>query len=242
MKLVKVYSDGLFKNVSFNEGYNVILATIHNRESKKDTHNLGKTSLLVVIDFMLLCTYSKKNHPVLSNPIFKNQRFGLEVKLNNGKYLIIKRGLDTPSKISFKLNDVMSSDFSFPNEWDYEDVAFEKARERLNEYLGFDVLTKWPYRKSISYFLRTQKDYLDVFQLNKFKGKQIQWKPFVFDLLGFNGELIKENLQIYEDIKIKKEKIQTLQQQARIGIDERDKIVGLIDLISEKKKANRIGN
>ena len=41
MKLIKVFSDGPFKNVKFNEGYNIVLATIHDKENKKDTHNLG---------------------------------------------------------------------------------------------------------------------------------------------------------------------------------------------------------
>ena len=39
MKLIKIFSDGQFKNVKFNEGYNVVLATIHDKENKKDTHN-----------------------------------------------------------------------------------------------------------------------------------------------------------------------------------------------------------
>lgn len=236
MKLMKVYSDGEFKNVSFNDGFNIVLATIHDCEHKKDTHNLGKTSLLVVIDFLLLCTYDKKNHPVLSNPIFADQRFGLEIKLNNGKYLVIKRGLNSPSKVSFKLNEVALPNFSFPNEWDYEDMAFKTAQNQLNEYLGFDVLTKWTYRKSISYFLRTQKDYLDVFQLNKFTGKHIYWKPFVFDLLGFNGELVSEKLKIDEDINKKEVEILTLQRQASIDVAERDKILGLIDIKLEEKR------
>lgn len=240
MKLVKVYSDGQFKNVSFNEGYNIVLATIHDRENKKDTHNLGKSSLLIVVDFLLLCPYNKKKHPVLSNPIFEGQRFALEIKLNNGKYLVIKRGLDTPSKISFKLNDEVLPDFIFPKEWDYEDMAFDAAQKQLNKYLEYNVLTKWSYRKSISYFLRTQKDYLDVFQLNKFTGKHIYWKPFVFDLLGFNGELVAKKLQIDEDIKTKRGDILTLQRQASIDVTERDKIVGLIDIKSEEKKQTEL--
>jgi uncharacterized protein YydD (DUF2326 family) len=235
MKLVKVFSDGQFKNVRFNEGYNIVLATIHDRKNKKDTHNLGKTSLLVVIDFLLLCSYSK-NHPVLSNPIFDGQEFGLEIKLNNGKYLVIKRGLDAPSKISFKINEVSLPDFEFPENWDYENMAFETAQKQLNEYLGYDVLTKWPYRKSISYFLRTQKDYLDVFQLDKFKGRHIFWKPFVFDLLGFDGKMVTEKLNIDDCIKTKKEEILTLQKKASINIAERDKILGLIDIKRDEKK------
>lgn len=234
MKLIKVFSDGQFKNVKFNEGYNVILATIHDKENKKDTHNLGKTSLLVVIDFLLLSRFSNKS-PILTNPIFSKQTFFLELLLNSGKYLIIRRGIEKPSKISFKLNDFPLNNFIIPTEWDEENVAFETAQSMLNTYLGYDVLTNWSYRKSISYFLRSQKDYLDVFQLNKFKGKNITWKPFVFDLLGFDGNLVEKKLKSDDEIVAKKNEIATLQKQASIDIGERDKIVGLIEIKFEEK-------
>lgn len=236
MKLIQVFSDGPFKNIKFNEGYNVVLATIHDKENKKDTHNLGKTSLLVVIDFLLLSSFSKKS-PILSNPIFSKQTFFLEILLNSGKYLVIRRGLEKPSKISFKLNEHPLTNFDIPTEWDEENVALETAKEMLNTHLGYDVLTHWLYRKSISYFLRSQKDYLDVFQLNKFKGKHIDWKPFVFDLLGFDGSLVEKKLQCDDDIAAKKSEITTLQKQASIDIAERDKIIGLIEIKSEEKRS-----
>ena len=234
MKLIKVFSDGPFKNVKFNEGYNIVLATIHDKENKKDTHNLGKTSLLVVIDFLLLSTFTKKS-PILANPIFSTQTFFLELLLNSGKYLVIRRGIEKPSKISFKLNEIPLTNFDIPTEWDEENVAFEEAKDMLNTFLGYDVLTNWPYRKSISYFLRSQKDYLDVFQLNKFKGKHIGWKPFVFDLLGFDGSLVEKKLHCDDEIVEKKTEIATLQKQASIDIAERDKIIGLIEIKSEEK-------
>lgn len=235
MKIIKVFSDGPFKNVKFNEGYNVILATIHDKANKKDTHNLGKTSLLVVIDFLLLSAFSKKS-PILTNPVFSTQTFFLELLLNSGKYLVIRRGIEKPSKISFKLNDFPLDSFDIPTEWDEDNVAFESAQEMLNTYLGYDVLTNWSYRKSISYFLRSQKDYLDVFQLNKFKGKHITWKPFVFDLLGFDGSLVERKLQCDEEIEAKKKEIATLQKQASIDIAERDKIVGFIEIKTEERE------
>ena len=234
MKLIKVFSDGPFKNVKFNEGYNIVLATIHDKENKKDTHNLGKTSLLVVIDFLLLSTFTKKL-PILANPIFSTQTFFLELLLNSGKYLVIRRGIEKPSKISFKLNEIPLTNFDVPTEWDEENVAFEEAKNMLNTFLGYDVLTNWPYRKSISYFLRSQKDYLDVFQLNKFKGKHIGWKPFVFDLLGFDGSLVEKKLHCDDEIVVTKSEIATLQKQASIDIAERDKIIGLIEIKSEEK-------
>ena len=241
MKLIKVFSNGPFKNVKFSEGYNIVLATIHDKTNKKDTHNLGKTSLLVVIDFLLLSTFSKKS-PVLTNPIFSTQTFFLELLLNSGKYLIIRRSVAKPSKISFKINDAPLNNFDIPTEWDEENIAFETAQDMLNSYLDYDVLTNWSYRKSISYFLRSQKDYLDVFQLNKFQGKHLTWKPFVFDLLGFDGNLVKQKLLCDDEIETKKNAIETLQKQASIDVAERDKIVGLIEIKTDEKnqKANEI--
>ena len=188
MRLLKIFSDKNFKNVRLNEHFNVVLAKIQDKTNKNDTHNLGKTSLIHVINFLLLGEF-QKNKGLLSNSIFYGQTFYLEIKLNNGQHLIIRRDINSPSKISFKLNDIELNNFIPPAEWDEEDMAFDKAKEKLNEYLDFDVLTNWTYRKSITYFLRTQQDYLDVYQLNKFKGRHIDWKPFVFELLGFNGKL-----------------------------------------------------
>ena len=234
MKLLKVFSDGPFKNVEFNEGYNVVLATIHDKQNKKDTHNLGKTSLLVVIDFLLLSTFSK-NSPILNNPIFASQSFFLEIILNSGKYLVLRRSVEKASKVSFKVNDAPLDGFLIPLEWDFENIPFEKAQDNLNTYLGYDVLTKWSYRKSISYFLRSQKDYLDVFQLNKFKGKHITWKPFVFDLLGFDGSLVEKKLNCDAEIETKQREIEILQRQASVDVAARDKILGLIDIKTEEK-------
>lgn len=235
MKLVKIFSDRKFKNTKFNEHYNIVLGNIFDTTHKKDTHNLGKTSLLVLIDFMLLCDFEKKG--LLADSGFQGQTFYLEIKLNDGRYLIIKRGLQEPTKISFKCNDTPLPDFIPPSEWDEERVSFNNAQNILNEYLGFNILSEYKYRKSITYFLRTQKDYLDEFQLGKFaKGKQSYWKPFVFSLLGFDGSLINTKLEKDETIEQKEKEISTLQKQANIDIAEKDKIIGLIDVKNEQKK------
>ncbi|MDR0604329.1 MAG: hypothetical protein LBG80_08525 [Bacteroidales bacterium] len=234
MKLLKIFSDKHFRNLRFNEHFNVVLASIQDKVNKKDTHNLGKTSLIHVINFLLLDSFTKKRG-LLSNPIFTGQTFYLEIQLNNGKCLVIKRSINTASKISFKLNDLELADAIPPTDWDEVDIPFEKAKEKLNEYLGFDVLTKWTYRKSITYFLRTQQDYLDVFQLNKFKGKDGDWKPFVFELLCFNGDLIKHKLEMEQKAKNIKNIISTLKQEANINIDEKDRLLGLLDIRQQEK-------
>jgi len=57
MKLCKIYSNDetQFHNIEFQDGLNVILAEITDRsKTDKDTHNLGKTLLISLIDFLLL--------------------------------------------------------------------------------------------------------------------------------------------------------------------------------------------
>ena len=228
MKISKIYSNKNFKNIEFNEKFNAIVAFIES-DKKEDTHNLGKTSLIRVIDFLLLSSFDKNTDKLLGNDIFIGQEFYGELKLNNGKYLLIKRSINTPTKISFKLNDSKLNNFELDIDWD-EELTLKKAKARLNEYLDFNILPNWDYRKSITYFLRSQQDYLDVFKLNKFKGKHKDWKPFVFDLLGFDGKLILEKLEIEEEIDLLKGKVKTLKLEAQIDTSEKDRLEGLLEI------------
>ena len=228
MKISKIYSNKNFKNIEFNEKFNAIVAFIES-DKKEDTHNLGKTSLIRVIDFLLLSNFEKSTDKLLGNDIFIGQEFYGELKLNNGKYLLIKRSINTPTKISFKLNDSKLNNFELDIDWD-EELTLKKAKARLNEFLNFNILPNWDYRKSITYFLRSQQDYLDVFKLNKFKGKHKDWKPFVFDLLGFDGKLILEKLEIEEEIDLLKGKVKTLKLEAQIDTSEKDRLEGLLEI------------
>jgi uncharacterized protein YydD (DUF2326 family) len=228
MKISKIYSNKNFKNIELNDKFNAVVAFIES-DKKDDTHNLGKTSLIRVIDFLLLSSFDKNKDKLLGNNIFIGQEFYGELKLNDGKYLLIKRSINTPTKISFKLNDSKLDGFIFDIAWD-EELTLKKAKARLNECLDFNVLLNWDYRKSITYFLRSQQDYLDVFKLNKFKGKHKDWKPFVFDLLGFNGNLILEKLEVEEEIDDLKKKIQILRLEAQIDTSEKDRLEGLLEI------------
>lgn len=234
MKLVKIFSNKNFKNIEFNQHFNIVLATIFDTSKKNDTHNLGKSSLISVINFLLLGSFDKKKD-LLSNEVFKGQVFYIELELNNGEYLVIKRSVNNASKISFKSNTIKLDGFNVPSEWDQVDLAFDKSRKLLNSYLGYDVLTNWDYRQSITYFLRSQQDFLDVYKLNKFQGKHITWKPFVFDLLGFDGVLIKNKLELEEQVDEIKTKISVLKKEAKIDVGERDKLLGLIDIKEQEK-------
>ena len=236
MKLVKIYADKPFKRTRFNPGFNVILGEIREKKTDKDTHNLGKSLLIDVIDFLLLKDIPKEHFFEKRRDLFEDYVLYLEIKLNSGKYLVIRRGVGNQSKISFKINSFELGGFDENLQWDYENLPFEKAIDFLNKNLELNVATKWTYRKSISYFLRTQHDFGDVFQLAKYnKGKHRDWKPFLFDLLGFDGKSLLDKY----DLDNKKKEIETLIAQVKdefaIGEEESDKIRGVLDIKTEEK-------
>lgn len=239
MKLCKIYSNDetQFHNIEFHDGLNVVLAEITDRSKiDKDTHNLGKTLLISLIDFLLLKQIKDKSKFFLTKGGFEYQIFFAELKLNDGRYLIIRRSVDHPSKVSFRASTHKMVGFETEIVYDYENISFKDAKEKLNDYLGFDVLTKWPYRKSVTYFLRSQYDYRDVFRLDKFKGKDKDWKPFMFDLLGFNSEVIEEKYELEDEINELNTKINTLQKENDIDINERDKVAGLLSIKLDEKE------
>lgn len=231
MKLSLLYANKRFKNIVFNDGLNLVLAKVTKKlDLTKDSHNLGKTTLITVIDFMLLKEI-KDGHIFKSHQEkFSGYIFFLEILLNSGEFLTIRRSVDSPTKISFKLTKV-SSNLLNEEIWDKPNIAFDKAESTLNEYLAFDILKQWQYRKSVTYFLRSQNDYNDVFQLSKFsKGKDVDWKPFMFDLLGFDGNLLKEKYETDSKISEQKTFINGLKSKFAVDPEEVDKIKGAIDL------------
>ncbi|QZY56667.1 DUF2326 domain-containing protein [Crassaminicella profunda] len=245
MKLMKLYSNkNNFKTIKFNESLNIILGKVTKAYDRdRDTHNLGKTTLIEIIDFMLLKDISSnKKH------IFKKHRnkfleyeFFLEIKLNSGKFLTIKRSVQRSSRVSFKLHKECYQKFVHLIEWDHEELSInskipdKNAKSILNSYLGFNVLEKYGYRQTINYFLRTQADYGNVFHLNKFAGRDINWKPFLFELLGFEGSFIYQKYES-EDKYNEQEKIANeIKEKFSINTAELDKINGLIDIKQQEK-------
>lgn len=238
MKLSQLYANKSFKNIVFNDGLNLVLAKVTKKiDLNKDSHNLGKTTLIAVIDFMLLKEVKEEHIFKTYKEKFSGYIFFLEILLNCGEYLTIKRSVDTPTRISFKATKVSSNLLNEDN-WDKPSVGYEKASIALNEYLAFDILKQWQYRKSVTYFLRSQKDYNDVFQLSKFsKGEDVHWKPFMFDLLGFDGSLLTKKYETDKEIGAQKTFINSLKSKFAVDTEEVDKIKGAIDLkIAEQKE------
>ncbi|MCI5145070.1 MAG: DUF2326 domain-containing protein, partial [Candidatus Electrothrix sp. AR3] len=189
MKLTKIYSnqDDIFSPIFFNEGFNVILGEIRLPENKdKDTHNLGKSKLAEVIDFCFLKERNSAQFLFKHFDIFKKFIFFLEVKLNDGGYLTIKRSVSSNTKIYIKKHSKKYQDFTglVDAEWDYEKITFDKAKQLLDALFSLKAISPWSYRSTINYALRSQGDFKDIFKLSNFVGKHLYWKPYVGKNLG----------------------------------------------------------
>jgi len=233
MKLCKIYSNKAFHDVSFSNGLNVIIGSMSNRnDHEKDAHNLGKSLLLEVIDFLLLKEVKNKRKFFLTkNEIFFDYIFFAEIELNSGQFLIIRRAVENNTKISFKISKTKLKNFDTNiGNWDKVELSLRKAKNYLNTSLAFNVLPVWEYRQSLNYFMRHQEDFTDVFKLSKFQGPHRYWKPMVFDLLGFNGLLLKEKFKLEESRQKLKDKIEILETENKVSKNDEDKIRGLIDI------------
>ncbi|WP_273272109.1 DUF2326 domain-containing protein [Roseivirga sp.] len=202
----------------------------------KDSHNLGKSTLISVIDFLLLKTLDKSHIFKQYEGKFRDHILFLEVLLNSGEYMTIKRPVSNSTKISFKIHEHKNQNFINEKKWDEPALPIKKAKEYLEEKVNFDVIPNWPFRKSVTYFLRSQEDYRDVFQLAKFSaGKDVDWKPFLFDLLGFNGDFLRDKYELESAKDKQKDLIKEFKDKLSVNPEELDKIRGAIELKKDER-------
>lgn len=238
MKLSKLYSNRPeeFKPIHFQTKMNVIFAEIReHQKNEKDTHNLGKTTFGQLLDFCFLNKAGKDFF--LSKNIFKDFTFFLEIQLFDESYLTIKRSAEKSSKISFKKHLEQYQDFSsISNEaWDHVDISLNRAKNLLDSLLNWRSLEPHPYRSLLNYLLRSQGDFSNVFQLQKFKGKHAQWKPVLSHILGFNDALSQ---QLYE----KEDKLKEILDHKKIfgtKIEDSGKITALLKLKQKEAENNQ---
>src|SRR6266478_2499823 len=108
MKLSRLYSNkpDIFVPIDFVSGLNVVMAEIRLPENKdKDTHNLGKTTLGLMLDFGFLAGRDGKFFIFKHFDLFKNFVFFLEIELADASFLTVRRGVEEATKISFKKHE-----------------------------------------------------------------------------------------------------------------------------------------
>lgn len=233
MKPSKLYSNrpAVFAPVEFKPELNVVLAEIRRPENRDlDTHNLGKTTLGRLIDFGFLAGRDAKFFLFKHLDRFGEFVFFLEIELLDGTYVTVRRSVAEASKISFKKHRVQHQDFStLPDlEWDHVDVPFDRAKDLLDSLLDWRALKPWHYRKGLGYFLRSQEDFRDVFQLRRFANAHADWKPFLAHILGFDADLITRHYDKEDKLKEAEQKATTVRQELGGEIEDAGKIDGLL--------------
>jgi uncharacterized protein YydD (DUF2326 family) len=242
MKLSRIYCNKpeLFGPIDFVPGLNVVMAEIRLPENrKKDTHNLGKTTLGNLLDFCFLAGRDNKFFLFKHFDLFKDFIFFLEIELMDASYLTVRRAVEEASKISFKKHEARYQDFTGLPEggWSHFELPFERARDMLDSLLDWRALNPWSYRKELGYLLRSQDDYRDVFQLQKFVAAHSDWKPFLAHILGFNADLVAQHYKKEEELEEKQQTVQTIMSELGGSVEDISKIEGL--LLLKQKEAEK---
>jgi len=230
MKLSRLYSNDTkrFATVRFNgvtdQRLSVVFATITKpKDPNKDSHNLGKTTLIHVIDFLLLKQVNQEHFFLKHAELFSPFVLFLELQTHRGDYVTIRRSVLNHSKVALKRHPDGNQDLTTATDtaWDHLDIPLERARQLLDSYLDLQVIKPWDYRKGVSYFLRAQEDYGDFFQIQKFaSGKDIDWKPYLAQIIGIDATAVAKKYECEE--RIDQVKSQRTERQAEVGIDEKD--------------------
>jgi len=235
MKLSHLYCNHpeIFVPIRFRQGLNAVVAHInHPKDAKKLGHNLGKTLLTEVIDFTLLKGVDKRHTFKRHAELFDGFVFFIEIELPAGSYVTIRRAVDEPSKIAFKRHTEQYADFVDLEEsaWDHWRESFKNAVDLLDSILAFEPIKPWKYRKGLGYFLRTQADYQEVFQLAKFgKGRDITWKPYLARILGFNDKLLIEKYEADTDLSKWKSEQSQIEAETNLKPKDFDKLRASLD-------------
>lgn len=232
MKLSQLYcNDNRFHSINFTAGVNLVLGKVSRKyDLEKDSHNLGKSSLVDLLDFMLLKELDQHHIFRRFPELFSGHVFYLEIILPNGRYMTIRRSVAETTKISF-LTTETSTVCGDATSWDYENLSFKKAKAYFNDCLSFNVLPSWDYRKTVTFFLRSQKDYISVFQLGKYlNGKHKDWKPVVFELLGYDSRSLIEKYELDQQIAENQAAIESISDEMSIKAEDYDRVKSSLEI------------
>ncbi len=229
MQLSRIYSNkpDVFTQIVLNCGdeanrLNVIYGQVRKPDDKsRDSHNLGKTTLLHLIDFLMLRGVTPDFFLRRHKERFEGFVFYLEVLLNTGEFATVRRGVDDPNSVAMKRHAEPGVQLvEAPDEaWDHARLSRDNAVKLLDAWLGLGVISPYSYRVAITYFLRAQGDWGDELALQKFRaGRDQYWKPFIAKLFGFNEAPVNRKYELDESID--RLKTQVAERQAEVQFKE----------------------
>ena len=138
MKLVRLYSNrpSVFVPIKFNgvadPDLSVVFARITRpKDARRDSHNLGKTTLIAVIDFLLLKDVNENNSFLIKHvDRFVDFAFFLELVAPDGGFVTIRRSVESPTRVSLKRHDkdVPNLNLAGKDDWDHFEIAIDTAR------------------------------------------------------------------------------------------------------------------
>jgi uncharacterized protein YydD (DUF2326 family) len=245
MQISRLYSNqkAAFTPIDFNSGehsdrLNVIYGEVHKpKDQKKDSHNLGKTTLIHLIDFLMLKGASPDQFLIKHQERFKDFVFFLEILLPPGGYATIRRSAAEPNKIAMTRHAEPSQNFlsASDDSWNHSEMSREDAVTLLDGWLDLKLLKPYDYRQAITYFLRTQADYRDELQLQKFAaGKDRHWKPFVAHLFGFNETPVERKYELDEEIERLRQKQAEQQTMVQYSEDQLPELTAKIGVLHQQ--------
>ena len=246
MRLSRLYSNKpeVFAPVAFVHGLNVIMAKIRLPENRnKDTHNLGKTTLGRLIDFVFLSRRNPNFFLFKHLERFRDFVFFLEVELADASFLTIRRSVEEASRIGFKRHEARHQDLSMlaPGDWDHWDLPFDRALRLLDGLLDWRAFKPWSFRKGLGYSLRSQDDFRDVFHLRKVAAAaHSDWKPFLAHILGFDAQLVAQHYEKEEQLKARQADEKTIKNELGGSIEDISKIEGIL-LLKQKEAEKKQG-
>jgi uncharacterized protein YydD (DUF2326 family) len=245
VQLSRLYSnrDDLFSPLVFNSGVhastlNVIFAEVQKRAKEGDSHNLGKTTLIALLDFLLLKDITSSDHFLARHQgRFQVFVFYLEIALHSGGFVTVRRSVDDPLSICLKRTARSTEDARTidADNWDHWNVPLTTARQALDAYLDLRAIAPWDYRTGVSYFLRTQADYSDYFQIQKFmQGKDRAWKPYLAALLGLDHEAVSDKYRLEDDISAALAEKETREKEVDLGNRDRGELATRIEILRDE--------
>lgn len=202
LKLSRLYSDdeAIFPCIKFRDGVNVVFANVTAHEKNKSSHSLGKTTLVELINFMLLKKIDKNSF--LKKEVFKEFVFYLEIECEDSRYVTVRRPVK--GKISIHVSGNSSKlDYLDKKDWKHGSLGVDKAKDILDSDLALKVVTEngFHYRNGLRYCLRKQTRYEETFKVNSSSETDVQWKPYLSGILGLDPEIVTAKYDANNKVK-----------------------------------------